>query len=312
MGPRGERIGTGDEAELLKRYLDEIGAHPLLSASEEVELASAIVLGREAEALLADGDALTDSERSALERRVADAAFARQRFIQCNLRLVVSVAKRYQNSGLGLGDLIQEGNIGLMRAVEKFDHRRGFKFSTYATWWIRQAIGRSIADTSRSIRVPAHVREQMSLVSRSTQRLRAELDREPTLADLAADTGLAPERITAMRTHAADIMSLSVPMGEHGDGELADLLADDTAEAPFDVAAATLERQAVRETLLRLSPRERDVLGLRFGLDDPGSPQTLAEIGERYHLTRERIRQIEAKALTKLRHPCTARLGLNH
>ena len=188
----------GDEADLLRRYLDEIGAHPLLSAADEVTLARAIVAAKVAQDEIDSTTArMPVARRRELRNAITEGDAARRRFIQSNLRLVVSVARRYQSSGVGILDLIQEGNIGLMRAVEKFDHRRGFKFSTYATWWIRQAIGRAIADTSRTIRVPAHVRDQIVAVSRSAQRLRAELDREPTVEELAADTGLDPHRVEA-------------------------------------------------------------------------------------------------------------------
>ena len=299
----------GDESDLLRRYLDEIGAHPLLSAADEVTLAIAIVGARVAqEEMDTATERLPVARRRELHKAVTDGDAARRRFIQSNLRLVVSVARRYQSSGVGILDLIQEGNIGLMRAVEKFDHRRGFKFSTYATWWIRQAIGRAIADTSRTIRVPAHVRDQIVAVSRSAQRLRADLDREPTVEELAADTGLDPHRVEATQIHAADLLSLSAPTGEDGDGELGDLLADPEAEASFDRAAAGLDEHALRAVLSRLTPRERHVLSMRFGLDRSDEPRTLADIGDGYKLTRERIRQIEAKALTKLRHPCTARI----
>jgi RNA polymerase sigma factor (sigma-70 family) len=303
------QAARGDEADLLRRYLDEIGAHPLLAAADEVTLAQAIVAARVAQEEL-DGttERMPVARRRQLTATVTAGEAARRRFIQSNLRLVVSVARRYQSSGVALLDLIQEGNIGLMRAVEKFDHRRGFKFSTYATWWIRQAIGRAIADTSRTIRVPAHVRDQIVAVSRSAQRLRADLEREPTVEELAADTGLDPHRVEATQVHAADLLSLSAPTGEDGDGELGDLLADPTAEASFDRAAAGLDEHALRAVLSRLTPRERQVLSMRFGLDRSDAPRTLADIGDGYKLTRERIRQIEAKALTKLRHPCTARI----
>jgi RNA polymerase primary sigma factor len=272
----------GDDGELLRRYLEEIGAHPLLTAGEETELGAVVRAGG------ANGEA------------------ARQRFIQSNLRLVVSIAKRYDGNGLTLLDLIQEGNLGLMRAVDKFDHEKGFKFSTYATWWIRQAIGRALADTSRAIRVPSHVRDTYSLIDQSTNRLASELDRRPTHDEVAADTGISAERVTLAQQHRRPLVSLSTPMDDTGDVELGDLLEDDGAIAPYDAAASALERQALEVQLARLSPREQAVLRSRFGLD--ASPMTLAEIGEHYELTRERIRQIEARALGKLRHPSTARL----
>jgi RNA polymerase sigma factor (sigma-70 family) len=300
----GARSAAGGE--LLRRYLDEIGAHPLLTSADEEALGLALERGRVAAAEL-DGRPRSGTRRAELEGILADAAEARRRFIQANLRLVVSVARRYESSGLALLDLIQEGNLGLMRAVEKFDHRRGFKFSTYATWWIRQAIGRAIADSSRTIRVPAHVRENYALIDASTERLANTLDRQPTPAEIAHDTGLTEERVELVQRHRTQLLSLSTRLSSDSDTELADTLVDTDNAGPYDVAAAALEREALRAQLARLSERERRVLSLRFGLDEPG-PQTLAEIGETFELTRERIRQIEARALGKLRHPSVARL----
>jgi RNA polymerase sigma factor (sigma-70 family) len=293
--------------ELLRRYLDEIGAHPLLTSADEEALGRALEAGREAAAEHDAAPRPGPRRRAELETALADAAEARRRFIQANLRLVVSVARRYESSGLALLDLIQEGNLGLMRAVEKFDHRRGFKFSTYATWWIRQAIGRAIADSSRTIRVPAHVRENYALIDASTERLAAALDRPPTPAEIAEDTGLTEERVELVQRHRSQLLSLSSRLSVDSDTELADTIVDTETTGPYDAAAAALEREALRAQLARLSERERRVLSLRFGLDEPG-PQTLAEIGEEFDLTRERIRQIEARALGKLRHPSVARL----
>ena len=296
--------------ELLRRYLDEIGAHPLLTSADEETLGRALDTGRAAAAELERTPRPGPRRRTELEEALADAAEARRRFIQANLRLVVSVARRYESSGLALLDLIQEGNLGLMRAVEKFDHRRGFKFSTYATWWIRQAIGRAIAESSRTIRVPAHVRENYALIDASTERLAAALDRPPTPAEIARDTGLTEERVGLVQRHRAQLLSLSTRLSVDSDTELADTIVDTEAAGPYDAAAAALEREALRAQLARLSERERRVLSLRFGLDEPG-PQTLAEIGEEFDLTRERIRQIEARALGKLRHPSVARLWVH-
>ena len=301
----GVRSAAGGE--LLRRYLDEIGAHPLLTSSDEETLGRALEAGRDASAELEAGGRTGPRRRAELAALLDDAADARRRFIQANLRLVVSVARRYQSSGLALLDLIQEGNLGLMRAVEKFDHRRGFKFSTYATWWIRQAIGRAIADSSRTIRVPAHVRENYGLIDASTERLAAQLDRQPTPVEIAADTGLTTERVELVQRHRSHLLSLSARLSQDSDTELADTIVDTDALAPYEEAAAALEREALRVQLARLSERERRVLTLRFGLDRP-APQTLAEIGEEFALTRERIRQIEARALGKLRHPSVARL----
>jgi RNA polymerase primary sigma factor len=277
----GFRSGEGD-TELVRRYLDEIGRHALLSAEEEVALGATIAAGG------------------------PEADKARRRFIQSNLRLVVSVARRYDGQGLTLLDLVQEGNLGLMRAVDKFDHTKGFKFSTYATWWIRQAIGRALADTSRSIRVPAHVRDQFRAVDQAAIRLANELERTPTYRELAADTGITPDRVRLIHEARQPVVSLSSPVGESGD-ELGDLLADADAVAPYEAAAAALEREALEVQLARLTPREQTVLRLRFGLDDTDQ-LTLAQVSEQFDLTRERIRQIEAKAIGKLRHPSVARL----
>jgi RNA polymerase primary sigma factor len=280
-GPSG-----GDDA--LRRYLQEVGAHPLLTAADEVELGTRIAAGRSPEA--------TPEVR-------ADADAARERFIACNLRLVVSIARRYQASGLPLLDLVQEGNLGLMRAVEKFEPERGFKFSTYATWWIRQAVTRAIADKGRTIRVPAHVGDAIAVLNRVTAELARHHGREPTVEEVSRASGIAAERIVELRAAVHDVVSLSAPLAE-GDGELADLVPDDRAEGPFDVTATRLEQQALATVLARLSEREQRVLELRFGLTG-GTPRTLEDVGREFSLTRERIRQIEAKALTKLRHPCS-------
>jgi RNA polymerase primary sigma factor len=290
--------------DLTRRYLSELGSYPLLTAEQEVELAKAIEAGRSAEALLLDPD-LTASARRALQADVTAAATARRTFIQSNLRLVVSIAKRYQGTGMTLLDLIPEGNLGLMRAVEKFDHRKGFKFSTYATWWIRQAIGRGVADKGRTIRLPSHLVDTMSVLSKTSATMLKALGREPTPEELAEETGLPIERVRAALRAAPDLVSLSASIGED-DGELGDLLADDNAEAPFDAAALSLARDDLHTLLDYLNPREREILSLRFGLDGE-QPLTLDEVGRLYNVTRERIRQIEAKALTKLRHPCSAR-----
>ena len=290
--------------DLTRRYLSELGSYPLLTAAQEVELAKAIEAGRAAEVRLEAGD-VPAAERRALEATVGAAQAARRTFIQSNLRLVVSIAKRYQGTGLSLLDLIQEGNLGLMRAVEKFDHRKGFKFSTYATWWIRQAIGRGVADKGRTIRLPSHLVDTMSVLSKASSTMLKTLGREPTPGELAEETGLPLERVEAALRAAPDRVSLSVSIG-NDDAELGDLLADDRAEAPFDAAALALARDDLQDLLDYLNPREREILSLRFGLEGD-QPLTLDEVGQRFNVTRERIRQIEAKALTKLRHPCSAR-----
>ena len=290
---------------MLRLYLEEIGAHSLLTADDESRLAELIIAGREASERL-EAEDLSPAEKVELRRAARAGQDARTRFINANLRLVVSIARRYDGNGLAVLDLVQEGNLGLMRAVDKFDHTKGFKFSTYATWWIRQAIGRAMADGSRTIRVPSHVRETYSLIDQSTDRLAAELDRTPTSAEVAAHTGLTKEHVDLARQHRSSLVSLSAPIGSDGESELGDLLADDSSEAAFDAVVRSFDRQALEYQLTRLSERERDVIRLRFGLAEEA--QTLAEIGTRFDLTRERIRQIEARALGKLRHPSVARL----
>jgi RNA polymerase sigma factor (sigma-70 family) len=294
--------GTAGEDEAVRRYLRELGAHDLLTAADEATLGTAIAAGRDARAALASvGD--DGAERARLRRLVEDGELARQRFIASNLRLVVSVARRYRSSGLPLLDLVQEGNLGLMRAVDKFEHQRGFKFSTYATWWIRQAISRGIADKARTIRVPAHVGDALAAISRATGELHHRLGRAPTAHEVADATGMTVSRVLEYRDAVHDVVSLSAPIGD-GESELADLVPDRGAEAPFDTVAADLERAALDRALAILSDRERQVLSLRYGLGGT-DPHTLEDVGRRFELTRERIRQIEAKALTKLRHPCS-------
>ncbi len=304
-GPKrsGHRGARGPD-DLVGRYLSDIGQYPLLTAADEIDLAQQIEAGRAAEERLgAEGDDLSPAQRAALRREIRKAGNAKQRFIQSNLRLVVSIAKRYQSTGLPLLDLIQEGNLGLIRAVEKFDHRKGFKFSTYATWWIRQAIGRGIADKGRTIRLPSHVVDTLSTLSKASGSLLKELGREPTAEELAELTGMALDRVETALAATADVISLSAGIGDD-DTEFGDLLPDDKAEMPFDVAAANLEKVELRNMLHTLSDREREVLELRFGLVGERA-LTLDEVGRHFDLTRERIRQIEAKALTKLRHPCS-------
>ena len=289
--------------DLTRRYLSELGSYPLLTADQEVELAQAIEVGRLAEIELSSTSPAR-SRKSLLEAQIKAGEDARRTFIQSNLRLVVSIAKRYQGTGLTLLDLIQEGNLGLMRAVEKFDHRKGFKFSTYATWWIRQSIGRGIADKARTIRLPSHLVDTMAVVSKASSNMLKTLGREPTPAELAEETGMTEERVLVALRAGPDLISLSVSIGED-DAELGDLVADDNAEAPFDMAARSLARDDLQHLLAYLNPREREILALRFGLEGE-HPLTLDEVGRLYNVTRERIRQIEAKALTKLRHPCSA------
>jgi len=299
---------AGVAPDLLRRYLQEIGGHELLTAADEVALGQAIRLGRDAEsALESTAGRLPVGAREELEQVAALGRRATQRFIQCNLRLVVSIARRYQPCALPLLDLIQEGNLGLIRAVERFDHERGFKFSTYATWWIRQAISRAVADKSRTIRVPVHMVEAVGQVTRSTGRLARALGREPTVAEIAADTGLRPDKVEEARRVAPDPVSLFEHVGDD-DAELIDFLADPAATASFDEALVAAEAEELRAVLARLSLREQRVLELRFGLAGDRT-RTLEEVGREFQLTRERIRQIEAKAMSKLRHPSTPALA---
>ncbi len=303
--PGRNRSSEGENTvDLTRRYLSELGSYPLLTAEQEVELAKAIELGRLADEELANGD-VPAGRRILLAEHQAAADVARRTFIQSNLRLVVSIAKRYQGTGLTLLDLIQEGNLGLMRAVEKFDHRKGFKFSTYATWWIRQSIGRGIADKARTIRLPSHLVDTMAVLSKTSANMLKQLGREPSPAELSAETGIPEDRIRVALRAAPDLISLSASIGED-DAELGDLLADDNADAPFEAASRSLARDDLQVLLDYLNPREREILSLRFGLQGE-QPLTLDEVGQMFNVTRERIRQIEAKALTKLRHPCSAR-----
>ncbi|NLV54488.1 MAG: RNA polymerase sigma factor RpoD [Acidimicrobiales bacterium] len=289
-------------------YLREIGRVPLLTGPEEVSLAQRIEAGAAAAATLADLsasdglDSLPFAERRRLDRICRDGEEAKSQLIQANLRLVVSVAKRYVGRGMQLLDLIQEGNLGLMRAVEKFDWTKGFKFSTYATWWIRQAITRAIADQSRTIRIPVHMVESINKVHRIQRQMLQELEREPTVEELAVKVDMTPSRVREILRHAQDPLSLDSPMGETDDSTMSDFIEDLHAEAPADAAARTMLVDAVVEAMSELNEREQAVVRLRFGLDD-GQTRTLEEVGREFGVTRERIRQIESKTLAKLRHP---------
>jgi RNA polymerase primary sigma factor len=284
----------------IRRYLDEVRAVALLTPDEEDELAALIRAGADATARL-DAGGVSAEERRRLRRAVAAGEDARHRFVRANLRLVVWVARRYRGAGLPLADLVQEGNLGLLRAVETFDHRKGFTFSTYATWWIRQRIGRALADTSRTIRVPGHVAEALTVLGRISAELLESLGREPTPEELSEASGFPIERVLQCLRAEPDLVSLSAGVGEDGT-ELGDLLADPLATHPEDAAVVAVESEAVRASLSRLRDRERAVIELRYGFAD-GSPRTLEEVGRSFAVTRERARQIEAKALTKLRHP---------
>ncbi len=281
----------------VRMYLREIGRVPLLSAEEEVRLARRMERGR---------IELTKSPLSRDYRIIEDGEDAQRRLTEANLRLVVSVAKKYIGRGMSLLDLIQEGNIGLIRAVEKFDYTKGYKFSTYATWWIRQAITRAIADQARTIRIPVHMVETINRLIRISRRLLQDLGREPTSEEIAEQMEISPEKVREIIKVSQEPVSLETPIGEEEDSHLGDFIEDHTALAPADAASHQLLKEQVEDVLESLTERERKVLQLRFGLDD-GRSRTLEEVGKEFHVTRERIRQIEAKALRKLRHPSRSR-----
>ncbi len=292
-----------DEEDLVRLYLSDIGQYPLLTKDGEVRLAQAIEAGVAAKAEADEaGAAPTAARKRELRRAIRAGEEAELLFVQSNLRLVVSIAKKYQASGLPLLDLIQEGNLGLIHAVEKFDWRKGFKFSTYATWWIRQAITRGIANTGRTIRLPVHAGDTLTRLQKARFRLENQLGRPATLAELSADLEMPEAKVTEALLFAADTLSLSEPLREDGDAELGDMVKDQSAESPFEAAAISLLPEEISRLLSPLDERERQILKLRFGLDR-GEPRTLEEVGEHFNLTRERIRQIEARAMSKLRHP---------
>ena len=299
----------GSAADPVHMYLKEIGKVKLLDAALEVELAERIVAGNEAAARLAEHEASGESYSGRAADRVMmrRGLSAKEALIEANLRLVVSIAKRYRNRGLTFLDLIQEGNLGLMRAVEKFDHTKGFKFSTYATWWIRQAITRAIADQARTIRIPVHMVETINKVVWAQRQLLQELGREPSAEEVAGRVDFSIERVREIQRINQDTVSLEQPMGDEDDFSLSDLIEDREAVVPDDAAARMMLDDAVREALGHLSPREQDVVRLRFGLED-GKIRTLEEVGKAFGVTRERIRQIEAKTLAKLRRPESAQL----
>ena len=301
---------SDDEQEMdvddpLSLYLREISRVPLLSAEEEISLAQRIEQGRMA--LLELSQAVNDQERQQrLQEIIEDGQMAYDHLVRANSRLVVSVAKKYMGRGVPFLDLIQEGNIGLIRAVRKFDHRRGYKFSTYATWWIRQAVTRAIADQSRTIRVPVHMYEQINRLSRSARTLAQQLEREPTHEELADDLGTSSRKVEQIMRVAQRPLSLEMPIGEEQETSLGDLIEDGGAEALSDSVTHNLLRETFQEVFDSLSPREARILALRFGLVD-GHSYTLEEVGQKFGVTRERIRQIEARALGRLRHPSRSR-----
>lgn len=295
---------TGDP---VRMYLKEIGKVSLLTAAEEVDLAMKIEAGVEAMAQLdaseeEGGVPLERRERRRLSRIEQVGLDAKQQLIEANLRLVVSIAKRYVGRGMLFLDLIQEGNLGLIRAVEKFDYTKGFKFSTYATWWIRQAITRAIADQARTIRIPVHMAETINKLVRIQRQLLQSLGREPTPEEIAEEMGLTPERVREIQKISQEPVSLETPIGEEEDSQLGDFIEDDAAVVPPDAASFSMLQEQLAKTLEGLAERERKVITLRFGLED-GHPRTLEEVGREFGVTRERIRQIESKTLAKLRHP---------
>ncbi|MGC9154582.1 MAG: sigma-70 family RNA polymerase sigma factor [Ferrimicrobium sp.] len=290
-----------DEEDLIRLYLGDIGTHSLLSKDDESRLGREMEDANEAREEL-NGEGLTAERRRELLIIVRRGESAKQAFIQGNLRLVVSIAKRYQASGLPLLDLIQEGNMGLIHAVEKFDWRKGFKFSTYATWWIRQAINRGIANTGRTIRLPVHAGDSLARVQRAQMRLELKLGRSPTVNELAKEVDLPYDKLIESLKFRGDPVSLSEPLRDDGDAELGDVVEDRSASSPFEAVAEAMLPSEIARLLSPLDQRERDILKLRYGLDR-GEPRTLEEVGEYFHLTRERIRQIESRAMSKLRHP---------
>jgi RNA polymerase sigma factor (sigma-70 family) len=290
------------DEDLVRLYLDEIGQHPLLTKDDEVRLAQTIEAGRAARAQLDRTPKSHRARRRELERLVREGEEAERTFVLCNLRLVVSIAKRYQASGLPLLDLVQEGNLGLMHAVEKFDWRKGFKFSTYATWWIRQAIQRGIANTGRTIRLPAQAGDELARLRRAYREIEEREGRAPDIEELAVEADLSVARVRDLLDHLADPVSLEVPVGEDGETEFGDLVEDRNAANPADEAVRAALPDEVARLLDVLDERERQVLVLLYGLDR-GEPRTPAEVAEVVDLGRERVRQLEMRALARLRHP---------
>jgi RNA polymerase primary sigma factor len=299
----GRQVATSD---LVRIYLREIGRVPLLTAEDEVELAKSIEAGLFAEEKLGCGIAVPGAIHGDLELLAYDGVRAKQRLIEANLRLVVSIAKRYIGRGLVFLDLIQEGNLGLIRAVEKFDYTRGYKFSTYATWWIRQAITRAIADQARTIRVPVHMVETINKLARVQRQLHQELGREASIEEIAREMGLEPERVAEVQRIAQEPVSLQSPIGEE-ESDLGDFIEDADAVVPIEAAAFIMLQAQLERVLDQLAEREQRIIQLRFGLTD-GHPRTLEEVGREFGVTRERIRQIESKTLAKLRHPSRAQV----
>jgi len=293
---------AGATADPVKDYLKQIGRVPLLNAELEVELATRVEVGLFAESKLKDEKKIEKKLKRELEWLVEDGKRAKNHLLEANLRLVVSLAKRYTGRGMLFLDLIQEGNLGLIRAVEKFDYTKGYKFSTYATWWIRQAITRAMADQARTIRIPVHMVEVINKLARVQRQMLQDLGREPTPEELAKELDMTPEKVVEVQKYGREPISLHTPLGEEGDSEFGDLIEDSEAVVPADAVSFTLLQEQLHSVLDTLSEREAGVVAMRFGLTD-GQPKTLDEIGKVYGVTRERIRQIESKTMSKLRHP---------
>ncbi len=291
-------------ADAIGLYLESVSTHDLLTAEDEIRLARVIERGRDAEQELAGDTEIETEERVVLVRYIRQADHAKQQFIRSNLRLVISIAKRYTGRGLDLLDLIQEGNLGLIRAVEKFDWRKGFKFSTYATWWIRQAITRGLGNHGRTIRLPVHMVDIVRTVQEAELTLREGLRRTPTISEISEVSGLEEVKILVALNAPSDTVSLDRPVGDDGDAELSDFVEDDDAKDPFATVAESARREELARALGTLDNREQTVLVLRYGLD-ANPPRTLSNVGDHLGITRERVRQIETRALGKLRHPST-------
>ena len=286
----------------VRMYLKEIGKVPLLDADKELELAKTMFDGIQASELLKDTEGLDEEYINELKEKEKEGEKAKNELVEANLRLVVSIAKRHSGKGLSFLDLIQEGNLGLLKAVEKFDYRKGYKFSTYATWWIRQAITRAIADQARTIRIPVHMVETIHKVSRVSRKLLQQNGHEASVEEIAKEMNISTDKVRDIMKIALDPVSLEMPIGEEEDSHLGDFIQDEDSPAPSDAVSQTMLREQLLEVLHTLTPREEQVLMLRFGLKD-GRMRTLEEVGKVFNITRERIRQIEAKALRKLRHP---------
>ena len=306
--PAARLAAGGATADPVKDYLRQIGKVPLLTAGQEVELAKRIEAGLFAGQKLAEGGGVLRPGQSIdLERVTEDGRRAMDHLVEANLRLVVSLARRYTGRGMLFLDLIQEGNLGLIRGVEKFDYTKGYKFSTYATWWIRQAITRAMADQARTIRIPVHMVEAVNQLARARRQMLQDLGREPTPAELGAEVDMTPEKVVEVQKYGREPISLHTPLGEDGEAEFGDLIEDSEAIQPGEAVSFTLLQEQLHSVLDTLSEREAGVVSMRFGLTD-GQPKTLDEIGKVYGVTRERIRQIESKTMSKLRHPSRSNL----